>query len=537
MEDEISTGLWNKIRGLGKSDSVFYHLLDESDIKETGLKIKCLFSKSIRNSQMVLGFEEWVMAKFIKSKWRKSVWTYEYILELLEELKSENSSFVLPLYLELRNSHYKVSDSISIESGELRETVKLDKYIGQEYQEAFSKLSFQSYDNVFNSTCSCCNVLARLYEISKRTGLTKIVVNNKEHSTKLFYDERNSLCNWVLLRMFDSQYSKRISWQDGLTAIIDLYTSGYFTDVISKDVALLKLFNQKITEFESQLIEVLECLASESLTQEKSYSNADIAKLIKFYFVLYKIDYKYKEKSIEIIRTIFEMLFKTQKYNGEWKNISETTELVLAVLFCKEIFNTELKPISSAVERMVGNAVSFIRQKFNYNDFCWLDDENTSAKALHSVILYENVYSSIFNDFLVDAIAISEKSINSVNLDNNIRALDFAQTEYNKLSIEKTKVEQEKIALTAEKNKSRKLIRTFRAIVGTLSVALAISLLFIVSIFGILASSYKETLDKMLSENIAIILSTAIGLVVTTILTGVFQIIKSKLTKDDEDKK
>lgn len=537
VEEEIITNLWYKIRELGKSDCVFYHLAEESEIKEAGLKIKCLFSKSIRNSHMVLGFEEWVMAKFIKSKWRKSVWTYEYILELLEELQCQNSSFILPLYLEIRNNHYKISDTISRSSGEKRETINTEKYIGQEYQEAFSKLSFQSYDNVFNSTCSCCNVMARLYEISKRTGLTKIVINNKEHSTKLFYNERNSLCNWVLLRMFDSQYSKRISWQDGLTAIIDLYTSGYFTDVVIKNATLLKLFKQKISEFESQLTEVIECLSSESITSDKYDSNADIAKLIKFYFVLYKIDIGYKGKAIEVIRLILVMLSKTQKYNGEWKNISETTELALAVLFCREIFNTELQTSCTNVEKLVGNAISFIQQKFNYDDFCWLDDENTSAKALHSVVLYENIYSSIFNDFLVDAIAISEKSINSVNLDNNIRALDFAQTEYNKLSIEKTKIEQEKIALIAEKNKSRKLIRTFKAIVGTLSVALAISLLFIVCIFGILASSYKETLDKMLSENIAIILSTAIGLVVTTILTGVFQIIKSKLTKDDEDKK
>lgn len=536
-EDEIETNLWNKIRELGKSDAVFYHLADEDTIKETGLKIKCLFSKSIRNSQIVLGFEEWIMAKFIKSRWRKSVWTYEYILEVLKELEFQNSSFVLPLYLELRNNHYKISDSISKASGEKRETIKIENCIAPEYQEAFSKLSFQSYDNVFNSTCSCCNVLARLYEISKRNGLTKIVINNKEHSIMLLYNERNSLCNWVLLRMFDSQYSERISWQDGLTAIIDLYTSGYFADVISKNAIILKLFQQKIVEYESQLTEIIGCLSSESTTVGKSFSNADIAKMIKFYFVLYKIDENFKEASIERIRIIFEILSKTQKYNGEWKNISETTELALAMLFCRDIFNTELQYISALVEKIVGNAVGFIQQNFNYDNFCWLDDENTSAKALHSIVLFDGMYSSIFNDFLVDAIDISERSNNSVNLDNNIRALDFAQSEYNKLAIEKTKIEQEKIVLIAEKNKIRKLIRAFKGIVGTLSVAFALSLLFIISLFGILASSYKETLDKMLSENIAIILSTAIGLVVTTILTGVFQIFKSKLTKDDDDKK
>ena len=109
--------------------------------------------------------------------------------------------------------------------------------------------------------------------------------------------------------------------------------------------------------------------------------------------------------------------------------------------------------------------------------------------------------------------------------------------EYNKLVIEKNGLAKDKITLISENKKNRKLIRTFKAIVGTLSVALAISLLFIICIFGILASAYKDILNKILSENIAIILSTALGLVVTTILTGVFQYIKSKLTKDEEEKK
>ena len=339
------------------------------------------------------------------------------------------------------------------------------------------------------------------------------------------------------MRMYDAQYSTMISWQDGLYAIIAFYSSGYYQDVIQHNDNLKKLVLQKINYFESKIFEIIDKHDFDSVILNKFLSYADFAKIIKFYFTLFKISDDYKSKAYGALRKIFIFLYNQQKYNGEWKNLSETTELILAILFCKDIFHTELRDIALEIERMISNSISFIKQEFDYDKNCWLDDENTSAKALHSVVLYENIYCSIFNDFLFHAIAVSEKNISSVNIDNNIKALDFAQMEYNKLVIEKNGLAKDKITLISENKKNRKLIRTFKAIVGTLSVALAISLLFIICIFGILASAYKDILNKILSENIAIILSTALGLVVTTILTGVFQYIKSKLTKDEEEKK
>jgi hypothetical protein len=111
------------------------------------MQIDTLYSKSIRNSVIFLGALEWLIANFIRKKWRKSIWTYEYILTLLDDISYNHSSYFEALVNELY-THLK------------------EKNIGPEGEN-----TVKSYDNVFNSSCACYNVLTKLKDIARKNKI------------------------------------------------------------------------------------------------------------------------------------------------------------------------------------------------------------------------------------------------------------------------------------------------------------------------------------------------------------------------------
>ncbi|NBK00419.1 hypothetical protein D5282_24960 [bacterium 1xD8-48] len=69
-------------------------------------------------------------------------------------------------------------------------------------------------------------------------------------------------------------------------------------------------------------------------------------------------------------------------------------------------------------------------------------------------------------------------------------------------------------------------------IVGFTTFMSALAILFSGCLIGIFSTTYPTEWQTILNDNIAKILATILGLVVTTILTGIVQHTKTKLIED-----
>ena len=109
LENEIND-FWEKYVIDIKKDIVFYRIVDGDSNRKNELTLVSSFSKSVKNSYIFLSAEEWLMANYTTSQWRKSIWTYEYILRLFDYLSFNATGYIIPLYNEII-SHYKIKES------------------------------------------------------------------------------------------------------------------------------------------------------------------------------------------------------------------------------------------------------------------------------------------------------------------------------------------------------------------------------------------------------------------------------------------
>lgn len=518
--------LWKKYIIPSNCDVSFYRLESDSSTKKDELILESCFSKSIRNSQMFLCAEEWLTANYIISKWRKSIWTYEYILDFYCYVDFDKTSFVEPLFREIK-THYKVK-STHKESGESVFGLKCDHYA------FFEKKQFQTYDNVFNSTCACCNVLFKLYRICIANNIFDIESGSKKLSVSSLIDERNKFGNWIVYKIDSIEHKSRISWQDLIMAFVALYESGYISYSQGNDDNIYNLIIMHMKQAFSMLEEKIFSTNNGYQFVKESVSNADLCKALKFIYVFCALNPNDNHKMYEIVNIIENCLFNRQKYNGQWKNLSETAEVALALLYRNEFVSFQQRTVD--FDTMINRAINYIQNSFDYKKSCWLDDENTTAKSLNVILHYDEIFNFAFDEFLIDLISNTEKYSQAINVNNNIKALDFAQEQSTKLQL---KVEEKDSIIEKQKvskQYSKKLINKYKFLVGLLSSAFGLSFLFILCLFGILASNYIDVLRSIVAENIAVIISTALGIVVTAILTGFAQHAKTKLIEEYEGK-
>lgn len=513
--------LWKKFVASAKSDLVFYRFEYNQECGKDELIVHSSFSKSIKNSEMFLNAIEWLSANFITKKWRKSIWTYEYILDLYYHLSITSTGFIAPIFDEIR-THYKIQ---SYKPSDEKDYIDLDKVF---HPELFEGRTFQSYDNVFNSTCSCCNVIYKLYLLCQINSIEQLPINNKLEPASLLIDERNRFGNWIIYKLNNHDYSKLVSWQDRIMAIVALHESGYTDYVRANDQPIYNLIQKQIQECNKLLEHFFIHTSRGYMNVSSSINYNDICKLLKYAFA--SMNYTTIDETITQLDAIEAFLHDTQQYNGMWENLSKTSEIALALLYRNRFTDNIL--ISDTFRQITNNAINCIQSFFDYNACCWLNDENTTAKSLTAIYEYGLVFSYTFNDFLIGLSDTSNKYVQSGNVSNNIKAIDYAQKLNNDLIFQKCKQDSNIANYKKEATANKKLIKMYKFIVGLIATAEALTLLFTVCLLGVLVSSYNVILKKIISDNFTIFLSTSLGLIVTTILTGIAHHVKKKLIED-----
>lgn len=525
LEKEIDD-LWKEYAETAKNDLVFYRLVSNKEQGKDELIVHSVFSRSIKNSRMFLDAIEWISANFITKKWRKSVWTYEYILNLYSQLEVASTGFIVPLFREIQ-THYKIQNELP---GGEKDDIDLKKV----YQpELFENLIFQSYDNVFNSTCSCCNVIYMLYYLCTKNSIEEIILDNKLNPISSLLDVRNWVGNWIIYKLNNFDFKKIISWQDRLMAIVSLYDSHYIEYVQTNNPPIYEFIQKEIQECNKLLDSFFTQTEKGTIQISTNINSNDMCKLLKYLFA--SKNYKTKTETVAQIDAIETALRDTQQYNGMWDNLSKTAEIAIALLYRNHFSDNTI--MSDTYMQITNKAINCIQSSFDYSTCCWLNDENTTAKSLTAIYEYGLVFSCTFNDFLIGMTDTLKRYGQSSNASNNIKALDYAQQLNNELIHQKYEkdIRIKHSEETAAKNK--KIIKTYRFIVAVIASAEALTLLFMGCLLGILASTYNDVLKTIMSNNVAIFLSTSLGLVITTIFTGIAQHIKKKLIEGDPEER
>lgn len=519
-EKEVK-GLWEKYARPLKKDVVFYRLVSDNPSSKSELILESSFSKSITNSHMFLTAEEWLSANYITFKWRKSIWTYEYVLYLYDHLSFETTGYIDPVYIELL-SHNKIKQGVP---ADLDFTRLRDK-------ELFEKLEYQSYDNVFNSTCSCCNVLGKLYSLAKKNNKTGIRINNNDIDISVLTNNRDCCGNWIAYKLNHLDYSKKISWQDRLMAFVALYDSGYFSNLQNSNPELYQLLIDELKESSSYLSRIIITINNVDYRIDSAVTVPDLCKILRYIYIVNIFD----PSSIPVekyVNAIESHLQSIQNYNGEWKNLSETAEMSIALL--SRINYQWSYKTTSLYESMINRAVNYIQSSFDYSKNCWLGDENTTAKSLFAILLYDQKFNFTFDDFLVNLINSTERINPVFNVNNNINALDYAQKQFNQLLQEKKAVDTELKDLNKNKKYTKKLINKYKVIVTFTSLMAGLAILFSVCMISTFASSYPNEWSTIMSNNVTLVITTVLGLVVTSLITVFAQYSKTKLIEDFKD--
>ena len=516
--------LWKEYAGTVQNDLVFYQFVSNKEQGKDELVVHSMFSRSIKNSSMFLDAIEWISANFITKKWRKSVWTYEYVLSLYSQLEVASIGFIAPLFKEIQ-THYKIQNE---RSGGEKSDIDLNKV---NHKELFENLTFQSYDNVFNSTCSCCNVIYMLYFLCIKNSVAEINLDNELKPISFLLDARNWFGNWIVYKLNNYDFKNIVSWQDRLMAIVALYDSHYIEYVEKNNPPIYDFIQKEIQEC-NKLIESFFIQTEKGIVHVSTNINSnDMCKLLKYLFA--SNNYNTKTETIVQIDAIEVALRDTQQYNGMWDNLSKTAEIAIALLYRNHFSDNTI--VSDAFTQITNKAINCIQSSFDYSTCCWLNDENTTAKSLTAIYEYGLVFSCTFNDFLIGMTDTLNRYGQSSNASNNIKALDYAQQLNNELIYQKH--EKDIVLKRSEKEaaNNKKLIKTYKFIVAAIASAEAMTLLFTGCLLGVLASTHNDVLREIMANNVTVFLSTSLGLVVTTILTGVAQHIKKKLIEDSSE--
>ncbi len=354
-EKEVND-LWEQFSTIIEKDITFYRIASDNPIKKNELVLVSLFSKSIKNSHIFLSAEEWIVANYIKSKWRKSIWTYEYILNLYDNLSFNTTGYIIPLYDEIIG-HFKIKEANddATNSNNYLDFTKLKN------KKAFENLAFQTYDNVFNSTCSCCNVLAKLYSLSNKNNIAETIENGQKINTSIFFEESVKCGNWILYKLNNVEYSKRISWQDCLMAFVALYESGYI-NYIKNNNNLYEVMIEELKNICSIFDRLFLTVDRISYKVEPTITLVDLCKILKFLYVVNEVS-PYSLECEKYALAIEKKLVDEQSYNGAWKNLSETSEISIALL-SRLKYSWKFK-VTEDYELMINRAVNYMQNNFD----------------------------------------------------------------------------------------------------------------------------------------------------------------------------
>jgi hypothetical protein len=224
-----------------------------------------------------------------------------------------------------------------------------------------------------------------------------------------------------------------------------------------------------------------------------------------------------KKSYIEKLETI---LKARQDNYGNWKNISETSEIIVMLL---DTYDNRVA-VSNKLETiniLINKGIELLYFQFDTITNSWNKDINTTAKAMYAIGLYNKKFNFSINDFFVDL----NKRETKIAYTENIEKIDQLYNNIYQLNKEK-QISNKQLMI-----KDRKIhnITNFTLFL----LALSLSLLFVVGlIFIILFINYKDILLKIVTAWADYFIAGFFSLIVLSIGTAIYAYLSKNIKKE-----
>jgi hypothetical protein len=413
---------------------------------------------------------------FQATSWGKSVWTYSYVVRLLAFYGVGEPNIARRVYQEL-GEHF----------------TKVDAVTGK-------RVLSGDYDGVFNATCTMLEVLNIFTQMYDKPFAVDLPYELKEVI--------DSAENWMIQKV----KSGAVFDQDICYCVLYLIRFGKFR-ALDRTVktTLVSLFER-----------LLEKIAEEVLSGSiNGRSSIDLSRVYRTLCGLSLEKAVAQDKAVSYLDQIESTLRTRQDIHGNWKHISETSEITLMLLEAHSSrcnINHEL----TTVNTLIANGIVALHSQYSVNANMWADDIGVTAKAMHAIGLYDRVFNFSINDFFSD-LKIHHESTVRMSEDLTKERIGYFYRVID--GLERNKEVSSRHLIESESGASsirRRLSRTRYALASSLAMLVAtisISGLFI----GILYLDHKDILVKELGDWRTVLESAVAGVIAAVVLSETFR--------------
>lgn len=425
---------------------------------------------------------EALLSSYQPTSWGRSVWTYSYVVSLLEFYDVRNVSVARRVYRELE-LHFTKIDAVS----------------GR-------RLFSGDYDGVFNATCKMLevlNIFAAMY------GDSIGHADNRDCRSVIAAAER-----WMLNRVD----AGAVFDQDICYCFLYLTRFRRFTSLNSTSKAkLLQLFEQLLARIAEEIMS----------GRIVGRSSVDLCRVHQTLCTLTVENAIGSHKAIPYLSQIESTLRTRQDIHGNWKHISETSEITLMLLQAYPS-RSNVQHDMNIVNTLIGNAVLALHSQHNAKTSMWADDIAVTAKAMNAIGLYDRVFNLSVNDFFSD-LSLSNDPHASESEDLTKERIAYFYRVIDSLEDEKDAVFRQ---LKESEDKSDRMRRDLQRARYGLASALAI-LVGTVALLGLLVGIFyvdqKDILLKELGDWRTVLEGAVAGVIAAVILSELFRWLSRRL--------
>lgn len=468
--------MWKALTAFGGRGTDLYHMT--SDGLTGGFQL-CQRSNSRALDSISGTAAAWLARSFFPTLWGKSIWTYNYVLPMMIDLGINIDPYI-PLIF-----------------SDICKHVPTTAYF------------LASYDNVINASTQMLEILAAAFIGSRFTPDAE----DCSLSPQQLYD---ACAKWILGKLTGSGAP---SMRDRLYMLNSLSRSGYLDNLNDEDV------RRKVWEYASDTL---------NSYRAKTYLLCDTVESIQVLELALGLGAagKLSESSLnKDVSSIIELLRSRQGPDGEWRNISETGEVTLALLQISQKYQrlTSDEKLTEAILR----GMESILRNYDVRLGNWSDDINATAKAAHAIALFDRQRRLSANDFFADIQVkmefLAQSEALEAGLIQNGKLLATLFRKETELAETVAKVATAEDRLSGIKERLRRYrVFTFGAAVIAL---ISASTLFLV--FAILFGSYPHVAAKLVGNWHDYIISAFVGIVLTLAFMGIYSTTKGKILKED----
>jgi len=473
-EKRLIEQFWKECKQASKK--VLIYKLEQAT---AGLEL-CQFTTETSAYRMSLEVENWLSRVFYPDFWGKSIWTYNYVLLMMIDLHLDCAPYLDYIYSDL-TKHFCHKDGMRT----------------------------GSYDRVPNATCMMLEILHFVY-------LSLVGKSYKMYIAHPISSVFNETRDWVISKLSSGEPRTR---QDIVYMLHTLFKIDYIQ--------------------ESDSIQSFACNEARdviSYYRNANYASASSVILCKIAFIILSLKQLGEIPpgvAADQASEIAQILIAKQSANGEWRNISETAEIALLLLQIRLKDEVLFAALQNQVNICVVNAMEYLYVHYNHDEYNWIDDVGTTAKAMHAIGLFDTINNLSVNDFFVDVSLRSRSHLGSIGLEQSSKALQRTLYEIQKRETLLKEAHSEKRALKVDIENHRKKKSFFRGLFFAFFVTTVIlSGLTLLIFIGL--SGYPDVLKDLFNNWKAEFIFGYFGVVVGLVFTGVYSYVKKNLFDVDK---